>query len=205
MHEQVKQGVINSRPELISFLELNSIQVTRQGSDYISVKLPESQRAKRFKGSIYNERFRSTEELERIRREKETRARAYQQRDIKAERERVKRELDKLIQSKNEFYREAINRANERLRKRISEALNKIEQTNYNNEPMKFKLSSLATSFLVGMLTMMIFSMIVWWKWIEPYQINKGLTITDKVGNVYLWIPKEEMREQENHYFYLIN
>lgn len=118
LHEQVKQGVINSRPELISFLELNSIQVTRQGSDYISVKLPESQRAKRFKGSIYNERFRSTEELERIRREKETRARAYQQRDIKAERERVKRELDKLIQSKNEFYREAINRANERLRKK---------------------------------------------------------------------------------------
>ncbi|EKB1549280.1 TPA_asm: mobilization protein [Campylobacter jejuni] len=118
LHEQVKQGVINSRPELISFLELNSIQVTRQGNDYISVKLPESQRAKRFKGSIYNERFRSTEELERIRREKETRARAYQQRDIKAECERVKRELDKLIQSKNEFYREAINRANERLRKK---------------------------------------------------------------------------------------
>ncbi|EAJ4708923.1 relaxase/mobilization nuclease domain-containing protein [Campylobacter jejuni] len=77
--------------------------------------LPESKKAKRFKGGIYNEQFRSFEKLRDLRTEKESRAREYQQRDIKSELERTKRELDKFIQSKDEYYRETIRKFNERL------------------------------------------------------------------------------------------
>ncbi|EAK1993787.1 mobilization protein [Campylobacter jejuni] len=74
-----------------------------------------SKKAKRFKGGIYNEQFRSFEKLRDLRTEKESRAREYQQRDIKSELERTKRELDKFIQSKDEYYRETIRKFNERL------------------------------------------------------------------------------------------
>ncbi|MBO0102248.1 hypothetical protein, partial [Listeria monocytogenes] len=57
LHQQVADEVINSRDELITFLEQNNIEVTRKGKDYLSIKLPESKKAKRFKGSIYNEQF----------------------------------------------------------------------------------------------------------------------------------------------------
>ncbi|MCG5403930.1 relaxase/mobilization nuclease domain-containing protein [Acinetobacter baumannii] len=115
LHRQVANKIINSRDELIYFLEQNNIEVTRKGSDYLSIKLPESKKAKRFKGGIYNEQFRSFEKLRDLRTEKESRAREYQQRDIKSELERTKRELDKFIQSKDEYYRETIRKFNERL------------------------------------------------------------------------------------------
>lgn len=118
LHKQVADEVINSRDELISFLELNNIEITRKGKDYLSIKLPESKKAKRFKGSIYNEQFRSTQKLRELRTEKESRAREYKQRDIKPELERAKQELNKLIQSKSQYYRETIAKFNERLRKK---------------------------------------------------------------------------------------
>ncbi|EAI1792421.1 mobilization protein [Campylobacter jejuni] len=118
LHKQVANKIINSRDELIYFLEQNNIEVTRKGSDYLSIKLPESKKAKRFKGGIYNEQFRSFEKLRDLRTEKESRAREYQQRDIKSELERIKRELDKFIQSKDEYYRETIRKFNERLQRK---------------------------------------------------------------------------------------
>lgn len=106
LHDQVAQGLINSRKELISFLEFNSIEVTRQGKDYLGIKLPDSQKAKRFKGGIYNEQFTSFEQLAGIRRETESRARAFNQRDITAELAKLERELHERIQRKSEYYRE---------------------------------------------------------------------------------------------------
>ena len=42
-------------------LNMMIIEVTRKGKDYISIKLPESKKAKKFKGSIYDEQFTSIE------------------------------------------------------------------------------------------------------------------------------------------------
>ncbi len=49
--------LFNSRDDIINFLKDNQCEVTRQGKDYISVKLPNQQKAKRLKGIIYDERF----------------------------------------------------------------------------------------------------------------------------------------------------
>ncbi|EAJ6089697.1 mobilization protein [Campylobacter coli] len=122
LHQQVADEVINSRDELITFLEQNNIEVTRKGKDYLSIKLPESKKAKRFKGSIYNEQFTSFAELREIRREKETRAKEYNRRDNEKELGRLEHELKELVSLKSQFYRETIRTINERLRKKAEQS-----------------------------------------------------------------------------------
>ncbi|OOX97225.1 mobilization protein [Campylobacter coli] len=133
LHKQVANEIINSRDELIYFLKQNNIEVTRKGKDYLSIKLPESKKAKRFKGSIYNEQFTGFTELREIRREKESRAREYQQRDIKQELERLKRELENFIQSKDEYYRETFRKINERLQREARKFDRKNGETQLQN------------------------------------------------------------------------
>ena len=110
LHEKVSQGLLTSRKSIVELLRANSIEITREGKDYISVKLPESKKAKRFKGGIYDEQFTGFEKLRELRQQNESRARAYQQRDNATELERIRTELNKLVQSKDEYYREQIQR-----------------------------------------------------------------------------------------------
>ncbi|WP_120839900.1 relaxase/mobilization nuclease domain-containing protein [Helicobacter pylori] len=56
-YNAVTQGLLNSRAEIIELLQASNYEITRQGKDYISVKLPNQQKAKRLKGIIYDERF----------------------------------------------------------------------------------------------------------------------------------------------------
>ncbi len=49
--------MLNSRAEIIELLQASNYEITRQGKDYISVKLPNEPKAKRLKGIIYDERF----------------------------------------------------------------------------------------------------------------------------------------------------
>lgn len=145
LHQQVADQIINSRDELISLLEQNNIEITRKGKDYLSIKLPQSKKAKRFKGSIYNEQFRSIEKLRELRTEKESRAREYQQKDTKQELERLKRELDKFIQSKDEYYRETFRKFNERLQRKTGKFNRKngeIQLQDTANEIQAFKSSN---------------------------------------------------------------
>jgi hypothetical protein len=106
LHEQVANGSIKSRQNIIELLKQSDIEVTRTGKDYIGVKLPQSKKAKRFKGGIYDEQFTSPTELRAIHFAAKERQRAYNARDHQAELERVKQKLDELIQSKAKFYRE---------------------------------------------------------------------------------------------------
>lgn len=106
LHEKVSQGLLTSRKSIVELLRANSIEITREGKDYISVKLPESTKAKRFKGGIYDEQFTGIEKLSQISREHQERERAFNQRDNTAELERIERELESLIQSKARFYAE---------------------------------------------------------------------------------------------------
>ncbi len=55
--------LFNSREEIINFLKNNQCEVTRQGKDYISVKLPNEPKAKRLKGFYYHETFRTIADI----------------------------------------------------------------------------------------------------------------------------------------------
>ena len=110
LQEQVANGSVKSRQNIIELLKQSNIEVTRAGKDYISVKLPQSKKAKRFKGGIYDEQFTSPTELRAIHSAAKERQRAYNARDNQRELERVKQELDELIQSKAKFYRERNNK-----------------------------------------------------------------------------------------------
>ncbi|WP_100974554.1 relaxase/mobilization nuclease domain-containing protein [Helicobacter pylori] len=57
LYNAVTQGLLNLRAEIIELLQASNYEITRQGKDYISVKLPNQQKAKRLKGIIYDERF----------------------------------------------------------------------------------------------------------------------------------------------------
>ncbi|MGN8353809.1 relaxase/mobilization nuclease domain-containing protein [Helicobacter pylori] len=55
--------LFNSRDDIINFLKANQCEVTRQGKDYISVKLPNEPKAKRLKGFYYHETFRTIKDI----------------------------------------------------------------------------------------------------------------------------------------------
>ncbi len=72
--------LFNSRADIINFLKDNQCEVTRQGKDYISVKLPNKPKAKRLKGFYYHETFRTIadirEQLSEVRQRKSQRERS---------------------------------------------------------------------------------------------------------------------------------
>ncbi|TKX28071.1 mobilization protein [Campylobacter sp. MIT 12-5580] len=118
---EVMQGNIKSRDHLISLLKTQEIEITRQGKDYISIKLPNSQKAKRFKGGIYDEKFRSLRDIEAIYTRAREQEQAYNQRDNRAILAEYRAKLDEQIKRKTEFYDELIKRQAEQSSKRARE------------------------------------------------------------------------------------
>lgn len=114
LHNLVAEGTIKNREHLIELLKENGYQVTRTGKDYISIKTPESKRAKKFKGSIYNERFTSLEELRTISEERSQTIREYSQRDTQRELTRLKSQLREYTQDKYEKLQQIYNRTPQR-------------------------------------------------------------------------------------------
>ncbi|MGL2903677.1 relaxase/mobilization nuclease domain-containing protein [Helicobacter pylori] len=55
--------LFNSREDIINFLKASQCEVTRQGKNYISVKLPNEPKAKRLKGFYYHETFRTIKDI----------------------------------------------------------------------------------------------------------------------------------------------
>lgn len=121
LKDEAKQGNLKSRTEIISFLKNANIEVTRQGKDYISVKLPDSKKAKRFKRSIYDERFTGITGLEAILREKERDRNEYLQSRNGETLRRLNTDLQNSIKLKSEQYREINQRRDERSRKKYSD------------------------------------------------------------------------------------
>ncbi|WP_011178565.1 relaxase/mobilization nuclease domain-containing protein [Helicobacter pylori] len=77
--------LFNSREDIINFLKSNQCEVTRQGKDYISVKLPNEPKVKRLKGFYYHETFRTIadirEQLSEVRQRESQREYPNNQRD----------------------------------------------------------------------------------------------------------------------------
>lgn len=105
----VAEGAIQDRTELIDILKENGIEVTRAGTDYISVKLPESKKARRLNGGIYEKQFTSIDELRDIRADSTQRERAFAGRDRQAEYREVDKRLGDAV-TKRAQYNEPIYR-----------------------------------------------------------------------------------------------
>lgn len=108
---------LQSRSHLIELLEANNITITRKGKDYLSIKLPNSKKAKKFKGGIYSEQFTSPGELREISKAIRTATKLFNQRDTQRECERLRTELKRYTETKErELRQKYIN---------ISRAINK--------------------------------------------------------------------------------
>lgn len=103
LHKMVKENTLSNRDEIVQFLEDNGIKVTRQGKDYLSIKLDDKHRAKRLKGGIYEEQFRGLEGLAAIGSQQEEREREFAARDTRAELEGVSQRLSKALQKRSQF------------------------------------------------------------------------------------------------------
>lgn len=106
LHELVQSRDIQNRGQMIELLTENNIEVTRTGKDYMSIKLPDSKKAKKFKGSIYNEQFTSLEELETISKATDRRIKEFHSRDTSRELEQTIKRLDSYNEQKAQHNRE---------------------------------------------------------------------------------------------------
>lgn len=100
LHSLVLEGKIDNREEMVALLRDSGIEVAREGKDYISVKLPESGKAQRFKGGIYGEEFRGIESIGRIREQETQRAREFTQRDSKQELRKLEQRVEQQRKSR---------------------------------------------------------------------------------------------------------
>lgn len=133
LQQEVKNGTLQSRAEIIKLLQDNGVEVTRQGKDYLGIKLPDNTKAKRFKGGIYSDEFRSIESLRAIGNEQK-------EREENLVKEIIKRNLNDLEISLNEHTTQNLNTINENLRKEtdsiktdiaiIKQELMNLKQTN---------------------------------------------------------------------------
>ncbi len=103
--------LFNSRDDIINFLKDNQCEVTRQGKDYISVKLPNEPKAKRLKGFYYHETFRSItdirDQISEVRQRESQRERPNNQRDSDNHAELLRELENKLherIEHKQRYY-----------------------------------------------------------------------------------------------------
>lgn len=85
LHELVKSGQIKNRDQMIELLNENKIYVNRISDDYISIKLPDSKKARRYKGGIYCEEFRSIGDFENISKRTERKVDWWFRRDTQSE------------------------------------------------------------------------------------------------------------------------
>ncbi len=103
--------LFNSRDDIINFLKDNQCEVTRQGKDYISVKLPNEPKAKRLKGFYYHETFKIIadirEQLSEVRQRESQREYPNNQKDRDNHAEllrELENELHRHIEYKQRYY-----------------------------------------------------------------------------------------------------
>ena len=101
LHNLVQDGKINNRSQLMETLEENNIEITRKNKDGLSIKLPDSKRAKRFKGAIYNEQFTSIGELREVSNTTREEIKQYNSRDTQQEIRQLREDLISYTQDKS--------------------------------------------------------------------------------------------------------
>jgi len=136
LHELVKSGQIKNREQMIELLNENEILVNRTGADYISVKLPDSKKARRYKEGIYSEEFRSIGEFENISERAERRVDEYNRRNTQSEIRFYTNKLNEYTERKAEYIQSKYKRRVES-KEQISTNHNwsyKSNSVDYNND-----------------------------------------------------------------------
>ncbi len=136
LHELVKSGQIKNREQMIELLNQNDIFVNRTGADYISVKLPDSKKARRYKGGIYSEQFTSLRRFEEICENTKSRIDEYNRRNTQGEIGFYTNKLNEYTQRKAEYIQFKYKRRVES-EKQISVDNNgsiKFNSVDYNND-----------------------------------------------------------------------
>lgn len=155
LHDLVKNGQIKNRDQMIELLNENQILVNRVGSDYISLKLPDSKKARRYKGGIYCEEFRSIGEFENISKRAEQRIDAYNRRNTQREIGFFTDKLNEYTQRKAEYNKSKYKRGIES-KKQIpvdNNGSSKSSCVDYNNDILfaiaksNAKFTDLASTF----------------------------------------------------------
>ncbi|QKJ26536.1 putative mobilization protein MobA [Aliarcobacter cibarius] len=155
LHELVKNGQIQNRDQMIELLNENGIFVNRVGSDYISLKLPDSKKARRYKGGIYSEQFTSLAEFERICENTKSRIDEYNRRDTQREIRFYTNKLNEYTERKAEYIQSKYPRRVES-KKQIPVDNNGSNESNnfdYNNDILfpnsksNAKFTNLASTF----------------------------------------------------------
>lgn len=108
-HNLVEDGKILNRTHLIELCKENGIEVTRVGKDYMSIKLPDSKKARKFKGGIYSEEFTSIREFEAISDKTNGTAQQFSNRDIQRECEELRKDLSRYIDYKSRELQQRYN------------------------------------------------------------------------------------------------
>lgn len=135
LHNLTLDGEIKNRDNLIELLQSNNIEVTRKGKDYISIKLPESKKAKKFKGSIYDEQFTSIGAIEDISQRAEQRAREFNNRDTQKEQQRLAGELESYTRAKEQKLRAIYSSARARIEEEHRETSREFNGTTQEQTP----------------------------------------------------------------------
>lgn len=108
LQKLVRNKKITSRENLINILKNNNIEITRVGNEYISLKLPNSKKARRFKHDIYSSKFANLDSLEILKQEKNNAIANFNNMDIENEINRLSQKLqkytvDKAIKNTNKY------------------------------------------------------------------------------------------------------
>lgn len=157
LHDLVKSGQIQNRDQMIVLLNQNQISVNRISDEYISIKLPDSKKARRYKGGIYSEEFRSIGEFENICERTEQRVDEYNRRDTQSEIRFYRDKLNEYTQRKAEYNKSKYKRRVES-KKQIpvdNNRSNESSRINYNNHILftNERFTDLANTFKFSVYT----------------------------------------------------
>jgi hypothetical protein len=100
LFKQIENNTIQSRDELISYIENSGVTITRKAKDSISIKFSNSKKAIRLKGGIYGEKFTDVGSIRDIIAEQRAEIERYKTREKEKEREDLQSTLEELTEHK---------------------------------------------------------------------------------------------------------
>jgi len=133
LFELTLSGNIQSREHLIELIKESGCEITRINAKGMSIKLPDSKKAHRFRGSIYDEQFRSIQDFERISKDTEQRAKDFSNRDKSRELEQTISRLDRYNEQKAQLNREKYKLKDDKHKKTEQKPIQSKDFDNSNN------------------------------------------------------------------------
>jgi hypothetical protein len=100
LQQLVKEGKLKSRDQMINFLEKDDIKITRISDNYLSLKLPNSKKARRFKHDIYTSKFISLESINIMQVEKEEKIESFKNMNVAQEIKNLSVRLEQYVENK---------------------------------------------------------------------------------------------------------